>query len=146
MGSCHMSHSLQVPRRWVDKSVLSILCAEVYLNRNFVLHGFMSASDPDLPRKGGEVPHKQLYFRTDHDPCYILLAFSTLRCLQMQELSHCESVCLPSWTRGRLVWSISSSAITVPVLSLPHGNRDDPDEEGEGVNEMGLKGDLCRKF
>lgn len=62
--SCHISHSLQGRRRWLDKSPLSICYAEGYLNQK--LCGSMSVADPDL---GGEVPHKQLYSRTDHDPC-----------------------------------------------------------------------------
>lgn len=33
-----------------------------------------------------------------------------------------DAVCSPSWTRGRLVWSTSSSAIiTDPVLAWPYG-------------------------
>lgn len=58
----------------------------------------------------------------------------------------CMCVCiygwLPSWTRGRLVWSISSSAITVPGLSLPHDASEDPEKhKTHFLNSVCVKSD-----
>lgn len=103
------------------------------------LHVCSSAADPDL---------MSLWRACTKTTFFLFSTGQTMKCGTYHTIYfHAPSevhadMCvlnLPSWTRGRLDWSISSSAITVPVLSLPHGHTEEPDTtQGrlEAVNQQ----------